>query len=80
MFRCRLVNFATSCDEMISLPAELQFNILKKSMAEIIFLAKIWGFNVKHVNDEIGLVFSDVDISQFQVPLSLWLFIWQQIQ
>ena len=67
MFRCRLVNFATSCDEMISLPTELQFNILKNKTAEIVFLAKVWGFNVKNVYDEIGLVFSEVDLNQFQV-------------
>ena len=65
-----MLNFLTSLDEMNSLPAETQFRLLKKSIPEAVVMAKVWGFNNQSLQDEIGLVFADRDIRQFEVNFS----------
>ena len=55
---------------MNSLPAETQFRLLKKSIPEAVVMAKVWGFNNQSLQDEIGLVFADRDIRQFEVNFS----------
>ena len=65
-----MLNFLTSLDEMNSLSAETQFRLLKKSIPEAVVMAKVWGFNNQSLQDEIGLVFADRDMRQFEVNFS----------
>ena len=52
---------------MAGLSPERQFSLLKKGLPEAIVMAKVWGFSVRTVQEELSFALSDSDHQQFSV-------------
>ena len=52
---------------MSGLSPERQFSLLKKGLPEAIVMAKVWGFSVRTVQEELSFALSDSDHQQFSV-------------
>ena len=56
---------------MAGLSQERQFSLLKKGLPEAIVMAKVWGFSVRTVQEELSFALSDSDYQQFSVSAVL---------
>ena len=52
---------------MAGLGQEKQFSLLKRALPEAIVMAKVWGFSVRTVEEELSFVLSERDHEQFSV-------------
>ena len=51
-FRERILNFMTSLDEMIGLPADLQFKLLSNRLPEAVVMAKVIWINMLNMHKQ----------------------------